>query len=197
MIRFAAILLAVCATAGLGSAAATPKVPSAPSATPPGLVWSGSRGKPLPRFVLKEDSTLRWTMNGPGFQIINQDGNGGGVNSTAHSGAAFLKAGPHLIEVYSWGPWTVRVVKGIEHPQSLGGGFIGFRGNGGRELPPFTTKRGTKLVWTNNGTLFKLESGPFSTFISSQGKRGVRAIPPGLHEYVINALGTWTIGWKP
>ena len=165
MIRIAAVLLAVCATAGLGSARATPTAPSAAAPVP---VFSGSRGRPLP-----------------------------GTTPVNRGHAAFLKAGPHRLDVYAWGPWTVRIVKGIERPQALGGGLIGFRGNGARELPPFTTKRGTKLVWTNNGALFRLESGPFSIFISSQAKRGARAIPAGLHEYVINALGTWTLGWKP
>ena len=97
----------------------------------------------------------------------------------------------------AWAAWTIRIVAGVERPRSLGGGLIGFRGNGGRELPPFTTRRGTKLVWTNTGALFRLDSGPSGPSDQLPGQAGKRAMGRGVHAFVINASGTWTIGWKP
>jgi hypothetical protein len=192
--RFAAMLLVVSATAGLGSAGATPR---APSGAAPGLVFSGYHGRVLPRFTLAEPSTLRWTSNGPALILISQDAHGGGINSTASSGATFLKPGSHLLEVNAWASWTIRIVKGIEQPRSLGGGLVGFRGNGSRSLPPFTTRRGTKLIWTNKGSLFQVDSGTLLLSISSQAKRGSRFMVSGPHELTVNASGTWTVGWKP
>lgn len=194
MLRFTAILIAVCATVGLGSAGATSRTAQPAAAGP---VFSGNGDQPLPAFTVSVPSTLRWTTKGPAFQIYSLDGLGGGVNASAPSGATFLNPGTHRLEVNAWTGWTIRVVKGVERPKSLGGGLVGFRGNGGRDLPPFTTRRSTKLIWTNSGALFRLASGPFSMTIRSQAKGGKRSMGAGLHEFEVNAIGSWTIGWKP
>jgi hypothetical protein len=188
------MLIVVCSTVGLGSASATPRTPSA--ATAP-LVFSGSGDRTLPSITVSVPSTLRWTSNGPAFQVFTRTALGGSINSAAGSGATYLKAGTYQLEINAYAAWTMRIVPGAERPRSLGGGLIGFRGNGGRELPPFTTRRGTNLVWTNNGAFFRLDSGPFTLAIKSQAKRGKRHLPSGSHEFVVNASGTWTIGWKP
>lgn len=194
MIRFIATLIAVCATVGLGSAGATPR--TAPSAAE-GPVFSGSDDRTLPPFTVSVPSTLRWTTNGPLFMITPEDLFGGGVISSARSGATFLSAGTHRLKLDAYGSWTVRIVKGVERPQPLGDGLVGFRGNGARELPPFSTERRINLVWTNSGTLFVLYSGSFTKPIKSQAKRGKRFMPAGLHEFKISAVGSWTIAWKP
>ena len=195
MIRFIATLIAVCATVGLGSAGATPRT-AAPS-TAEGQGFSGRDDKTLPPITVSVPSTLHWTTSGPLFMITPLDLFGGSVISSARSGATFLRAGTHRLKLDAYANWTVRIVKGVERPQPLGGGLVGFRGNGARELPPFSTQHGINLTWTNSGTLFILSSGPFTKSIKSQAKRGTRFMPAGLHEYKIGAVGSWTIAWKP
>ena len=131
------------------------------------------------------------------MQVVAMDLLGGGVNSTAHSGATFISPGTHRLAVNAWAAWTIRIVAGVERPQPLGGGLVGFRGDGARVLPPFSTRRAGSLVWTNSGALFRLDSGGFSWSISSQAKRGKRPLAAGLHELAINAIGSWTVAWKP
>jgi hypothetical protein len=194
LIRFTAILIAVFATVGLGSASATPRTPSAATAAP---VFSGSGDRTLPPITVSAPSTLRWTSNGPAFQVFTRTALGGSINSAAGSGATYLRAGTYQLEINAYAAWTMRIVTGVERPRSLGGGLVGFRGNGGRDLPPFSTRRGTNLIWTNNGAFFRLDSGPFSMSIKSQAKRGKRSMAAGLHEFAVNASGSWTIGWKP
>lgn len=195
MIRFTAILIAVCASVGLGSASATPRAPSAVTGTP---VFSGDGGaQTLPPITVSVPSTLRWTSSGPAFMLITDTALGGSVNSQAASGATYLKVGTYNLSLKVWAAWTIRIVPGVERPRSLGNGLVGFRGNGSRELPPFTTQRGTNLIWTNTGRVFTLDSGPWTLRINSQAKRGKRQLGRGVHTFVINASGTWTIGWKP
>lgn len=194
MIRITATLIAVFATVGLGSAGATTSTLSASTVAPS---WSGSGDKLLPTIKVAVPSTLRWTSSGPLFQIFSTDALGGAVNSAGRSGATFLDVGSHRLEINAYAGWTVRIVPGIERPQSLGGGLVGFRGNGSRELPPFTNKRGTNLIWTNTGPVFQIDSGAFTLSIKSQGKRGKRYMSAGLHEFDVLASGAWTIGWKP
>ncbi|MDX6438855.1 MAG: hypothetical protein QOF45_1438 [Gaiellaceae bacterium] len=194
MIRFTAILIAVFATVGLGSAGATPQAPSGATVGP---AFAGSGDRLLPPITVSVPSTLRWTSNGPLFQIFSTDALGGAVNSAGRSGATLLNVGTHRLEVNAYAGWTIRIVPGVERPQPLGGGLVGFRGNGSRELPPFTTRRGTNLIWTNSGAVFQIDSGAFTLSIKSQGKRGKRYMSVGIHEFDVLASGSWTIGWKP
>lgn len=195
MIRFAAILIVVCATVGLGSASATPQRLS--NATE-GPAFSGGHGDAwLPPIKVSTPSTLRWTSGGPIFQVYALDLLGGELNAAAPSGASFLSVGTHRLRVNAYGSWTIKIVPGVERPKPLGGGLVGFRGNGARDLPPFSTLRGTNLVWTNSGPLFRIFSGPFSLQIKSKAKGGKRFLSPGPHKFTVIAQGSWTIGWKP
>lgn len=194
MLRFTIVLIAVCAVVGLGSASATTRTPSTAAAV---LEFSGSGDRKLPRFKVLVPSTLRWTTSGPAFQMFPMGVLGGWVNSQAPSGATYLQAGTHQLEINAYAAWTVKIVSGIERARPLGGGLVGFRGNGDRDLPPFTTSRGTTLVWTNSGAVFRINSGAFTLAVKSSAKRGTRAMPAGLHEFKITAMGSWTIGWKP
>ena len=194
MLRFTIALIAVCALIGLGSASATAQRPTAAAAA---LEFSGSGDRKLPRFTVAVPSTLRWTTSGVAFQIFPSGVLGGWINSQAPSGATYLQAGTHRLEINAYAAWTVKIVPGIERPRPLGGGLVGFRGNGDRDLPPFTTSRGTTLVWTNSGAVFRISSGAFTLGVKSSAKRGTRAMPAGLHEFKVTAMGSWTIGWKP
>jgi hypothetical protein len=194
VIRFIAILI-VCATVGLGAASATPRASSAATAGP---VFSGNAGaRTLPTITVRVPSTLRWTSSGPAFLLITDTALGGSVSSQAASGATYLKPGAYNLTLKAWAAWTIRIVADVERPRPLGGGLIGFRGNGSRELPPVTTQRNTNLIWTNNGGLFAVDSGLWTLRISSQAKRGKHKLGRGVHAFVVNASGTWTIGWKP
>ena len=194
MIRFALVLI-VCASVGLGSASATPRAPSTASEA---RVFSGGAGaRALPAITVSVPSTLRWTSAGPAFLVATDTALGGTISSQAASGATYLQPGTYRLTLKAWAAWTIRILAGVERPQPLGGGLIGFRGNGSRELPPFTTKRGTTLVWTNTGSLFSIDSGLWTLRISSAAKRGTRHMGLGVHSFKVNASGTWTIGWKP
>jgi hypothetical protein len=194
MIRLTIVLIAFCSVVGLGSASATPQTPSTAATA---LEFSGSGDRKLPRFKVLVPSTLRWTTSGPAFQMFPMGVLGGWINSQGPSGATYLQAGTHQLEINAYAAWTVKIVPGIEHTRPLGGGLVGFRGNGDRDLPPFTTARGTTLVWTNSGAVFRIASGAFTLAVKSSAKRGTRAMPAGLHEFKVTAMGSWTIGWKP
>jgi len=195
MLRYTTVLIAVFVTVGLGSASATPQAPAGAATE---RTFSGSADKTLPPFTLPVPSTLRWTSNSPIFLILPSSSlMGGSVNSAARSGATFLPAGTHQLGVKSFASWTIRIVPGIERPRALGNGRVGFRGHGGRDLPPFTLRRGTTLVWTSGGQVFRLSGDPFMAPIKSQASRGTRRVTAGLHTWTVNATGTWSVGWKP
>jgi hypothetical protein len=195
MLRLTTALIAVFVTVGLGSASATPQ---APAATSTELTFSGNNRRTLPPITLSVPSTLRWTTVGPAFMILPSNSlTGGSVNSAARSGATFLHAGNHQLYVRGWAGWTIRIVSGIERPRTLGGGLVGFRGNGGRDLPPITLARGKTLVWTNAGGIFRLSGDPFTAPIKSQASRGTRRVAAGPHTWTVTATGTWSVGWKP
>ena len=90
---------------------------------------------------------------------------------------------PTALTLKAWAAWTIRITAGVERPRPLGGGLIGFRGNGSRELPPFTTLRGTDLIWTNTGGLFSIDSGLWTLGVSSAAKRGKRHMGRGVHTF--------------
>ena len=190
MIGRTALLLAVCAGA-IGSAVAAPAAPAGP-------VFSGSGGKSLPLFKVTVGSTLRWTSTVPAFQLFPKRGTAGGtVSAKALSGATYLEPGSYRLDVLTKGGWKISVASGIERPRPLGDGLVGFRGNGARDLPPFTTRRGTSLYWTNTGSTFELTSNDFSVAVSSHAKRGRSFMVRGRQRLSVNAVGTWTVGWKP
>jgi hypothetical protein len=195
VIRLAAILIAVFASVGLGSAGAAPRTPATATEA---LAFSGNASaRTLPTITISVPSTLRWTSSGPAFLLITDTALGGSISSQAASGATYLKPGAYNLTLKAWAAWTIRIAAGVERPRSLGGGLIGFRGNGSRELPPFTSQRGTDLIWTNTGSLFSIDSGLWTLRVSSTAKRGKRHMGRGVHAFVVNASGTWTIGWKP
>lgn len=195
MIRCTAVFIAACAIVGFGSASAAPLSAATAAAGP---VFSGNGGKSLPPFRVKVPSTLRWTNSDSIFQIFPKNALGGGsVNSAAGSGATYLKPGAYRLDVNAIGNWKIRIVAGVERPQSLGGDLVGFRGNGGCDLPPFTNRRSTNLIWTNSDSIFQIFSSDFSVSVNSQAKRGKSYMDAGRHQLAVNAIGTWTIGWKP
>lgn len=195
--RGTVLLIAVCAVVfGLGSASAGRPFMT-PTATT-GPIFAGNGGKALPPFKVTVASTLRWTNNGSIFQIFPKSALGGGsVNSTARTGATYLKPGSYRLDVNAIGSWKIQIVAGVERPQALGSGLIGFRGNGGRDLPPFSNRRGTNLLWTNSGSIFQIFSSDFSVSVNSQAKQGKTYMDAGRHQLTVNAIGTWTIRWKP
>lgn len=162
------------------------------------LVFRGNGGKTLSPFRLTKPSTLRWQASGGIFQVFPAGLTGGSVNSQASSGATYLKPGRYKLTVNAIGSWVIRVAAGIERPQRLPGGFVGFTGNGGRDLPPFTVRRAGTLYWRAAGGLFQLFpddlDGPS---VNSQGRRGTTYMEAGTHQLTVNALGSWTIWWRP
>ena len=195
MVRFTIVLVAVCAAVGLGSAGAAPRMPAA--ASEPQLFSGNAGARTLPRITVSVPSTLRWTSSGPAFLVATDTALGGSISSQAASGATYLEPGAYRLTLKAWAAWTIRITAGVERPRPLGGGLIGFRGNGSRELPPFTTLRGTDLIWTNTGGLFSIDSGLWTLRVSSAAKRGKRHMGRGVHTFAVNASGNWTIGWKP
>ena len=195
VIRRTTLLAAVCACVAVATAGATTASPVTSSAGP---AFSGKGRKTLPLFRVTVGSTLHWTNSGAAFQIVPRRGTAGGaVSSTGASGATYLEPGRYRLEVQAVGTWKIRVASGIERPRSLGGGLVGFRGNGARDLPPFTTRRGTNLVWTNTGAKFEVSSNDFSVQISSRAKSGKGFMVRGRQRLTVNAVGDWTVGWKP
>jgi hypothetical protein len=189
------LLVGVICVLGASAAAARPSE-SATAAQPK---FSGNGGKSLPPFRVTRPSTLRWKNSGAIFQIFPKGlGSGGSVNAASRSGATYLKPGSYRLDVNAIGSWSIHVVPGIERPRPLGNGLVGFRGNGGRTLPPFSTRRGANLVWTNSGAIFQIFADDFSDVsVNSQAKRGTSYMDAGRHALTVNAIGAWTIAWKP
>ncbi|MDX6482823.1 MAG: hypothetical protein QOE95_594, partial [Gaiellaceae bacterium] len=142
---------------------------------------------------------LRWTNTGRIFQTFSKGLAGGNVNSTARTGATFLEPGSYRLSVNAIGSWVIRIVAGVERPARLGGGRMGFKGNGGRELPPFTTRRGGQMSWTNSGSIFQIFNQTLSGGgdVNSQAHRGTTYLDAGQHKLAINAIGNWIVSWKP
>ena len=93
MLRLTAILIAVFATVGLGSANATPQTPARATDRP---AFSGNADtRRSPTITLSVPSTLRWTSSGPAFLLITDTALGGSISSQAASGATYLKPGAY------------------------------------------------------------------------------------------------------
>lgn len=191
-------LSVLCAVVAIGAVAAIGAATAAPEVASAGPVFSGSGRTSLRPFKVEAASTLRWTNDGPIFQIFPRNVSGGGsVNAAARAGATYLKPGTYMLNVRAVGNWTIRIVSGAERPRSLGGGMVGFRGNGRRDLPPIENRLGTKLLWTNSGSIFQIFSGDFSVAVNSRGERGSTSMAAGRHQLTVNAIGSWTVRWKP
>lgn len=158
--------------------------------------FSGNGGKTLAPFTVSADSTLSWTNDGDVFQLFNAAlTNSGTVNSTARRGTTYLPRGRYSLQVNAIGNWTITIRRGAERPLRLGGGAIGFRGNGGKALPPVGVAKGSTLSWSNSGEIFQLFNESLSTdgTVNSQAGRGTTYLPKGTYKLYVNALGNWTI----
>jgi hypothetical protein len=161
--------------------------------------FRGNGGQSLPPFRITHPSTLFWTSDGELFQIFPKGLGGGNVNSQARAGWTYMPSARYRLDVNAIGNWTIKVVPGVVRPRQMGAGWIGYRGNGGLALPPFSTRRGTTLRWTASGSLFQIFSKEFSGGgdVNSQAHRGSTYLEKGKHTLTINALGNWTIAWRP
>jgi hypothetical protein len=165
-----------------------------------GPSFSGNGSRSLPPFRVSTPSTMFWRNTGDIFQTFPKGASSnGGVNSQAHSGTTYMPSGTYRLTVNAIGSWTIRVTTGTERPQAMGGGRVGFRGNGSRDLPPFKTRHGSQLVWTNTGSIFQIFPKEFSGGgdVNSQAHRGTSYMDAGTHTLTVNAIGTWTVRWKP
>jgi hypothetical protein len=163
------------------------------------ITFRGNGGKSLPPFRVSRSSTLFWTSGGSVFQIFSTGLGGGTVNSQARSGWTYMPPARYRLDVNAIGNWRIRVIAGVVRPQRMAAGWIGYRGNGGLDLPPFVTRRGTTLRWTSSGSIFQVFSKEFSGGgdVNSQAHRGSTYLEKGKHTLTINALGAWTIAWRP
>jgi hypothetical protein len=164
-----------------------------------GSSFSGNGSKTLPPFRVASASTLLWTNSGDIFQIFPKGLGGGGVNSQGRSGATYVRPGSYRLSVNALGSWTIRIVAGVERPRAMTGGRVGFRGDGSRDLPPFTTRHGGQLAWTATGDIFQIFPKDYGGGgdVNSQARRGTTYLDAGTHELSVNALGSWTLSWKP
>jgi hypothetical protein len=75
---------------------------------------------------------------------------------------------------------------------------MGFSGNGGRQLPPFTTAHTGQLSWTCDGAHFQLLAAlGRNGNVDSQAHKGSTRLAAGKHGLTVNAIGRWTVAWKP
>jgi hypothetical protein len=180
------------------SASASARGASAAGATS-GRIFRGDGGKTLPPFSVSQPSTLYWSNNGGVFQIFPSGAQTHGtVNSQAAKGWTYLPSGRYLLQINAIGSWVIQVVPGIVRPQRLGGGWVGYRGNGGLELPPFRAPRSEQLYWRATGDIFQIFSAGFTgVTVNSQAHKGSTYMSRGTQQLQVNALGAWVISWRP
>jgi hypothetical protein len=162
-----------------------------------GRIYHGNGGKTLAPFRVAAPSTLRWNASGGIFQIFNSNiSSGGGVNSQASAGATYLKPGRYELQVNAIGSWTIRIAAGVEHPTRIGP-RVGFKGNGGRDLPPVVFRHSGQLVWRASGGIFQIFDSNLlgGVAVNSQAGHGTTYVHSGKHQLTVNALGAWTISW--
>ena len=141
--------IAVALVGLVGASLASARTAHDASSTP---TYRGNGGETLPPIRVTAPSTLLWAANGGLFSIFsNADTDGGTVNSTASKGWTYVTPGRYTLQINAIGNWAFRIVRGIEAPQKLSGGLIGYRGNGGLDLPPFRFARSEQVYWTNSG----------------------------------------------
>jgi hypothetical protein len=169
---------------------------STAGATTTGPNFSGNGGKTLPPFSVKVASTLFWTNSGGVFQIYA----GGAkvlVNSPAKRGWTYVVPGRYQLKVNAIGSWAIKLRAGYVRPQRLKGGLLTYSGSGGLTLPPFTTKHGTNLRWRATGGIFQIFSEGTNVEVNSAAHAGSTYLSAGRHDFMVNALGSWTISWHP
>jgi hypothetical protein len=195
MTRRSVLVLPAIALVALTAAVAVAAQPARQA----GPSFSGNGSKTLAPFRITSPSTLVWSNSGEIFQIFPKGLGGGSVNSAGHSGTTYVRAGSYQLTVNAIGTWRIRVVAGVQRPQSMGGGRVGYKGNGSCDLPPFTTRHGGQLVWTNSGQIFQIFSKDFSGGgdVNSQAHRGSTYLEAGSHELTLNVMGSWSLSWKP
>jgi hypothetical protein len=182
----------------LARAVARRMAPATVAAAPARFTFTGSGGKTLPPISISKPATLHWVASGGIFQIFVSGSAGGDVNSQARSGATYLAPGRYKLQINAIGIWRITIAPGVERPHALGAGRVGFTGSGGRTLPPFSTRRGTTLRWRASGGLFQLFSdGTNGPEVNSQAASGTTYMDSGRHQVTVNALGAWTIAWRP
>jgi hypothetical protein len=187
--------VACATTAVLAALVATASSAGAPTAGL-GPIFRGDGGKTLPPFTVRVGSTLRWANNGGIFQLF-ASGTHGSVNSQAHNGWTYLPPGRYKFQVNAIGSWTIKIDGGAVAPRRLSGGWLGYSGNGGLELPPFHSRSGS-LKWKNSGSIFQIFSDDFSGGgdVNSQAHSGSTYLSAGTHRLTVNAIGSWTITWR-
>lgn len=189
----AVFVMAIIAASAVG-AAATP----ANSRRPATLQFVGFGSRYLPPFQVTTPSTMLWKNTGEVFQTFSKGIDGANVNSAARNGATYLAPGSYRLNINAIGTWTIRIVPGAERPKSLGNGLVGFKGSGGRDLPPFTTRQAGELHWTNNGSIFQILNDSFSGggSVNSHAHTGIAYLDAGTHRLSVNAIGTWIVSWR-
>jgi hypothetical protein len=164
-----------------------------------GRIFRGNGGKTLPPFSVSQPSTLFWTNNGGIFQIFPSGASGNGsVNSQAAKGWTYLPAGRYALQINAIGDWVIDIELGVVRPRRLRGGSVGYRGNGGLQLPPFHAPRNEQLYWQATGDIFQIFSSGFSGVeVNSQAHKGSTYMRRGTQTLQINAIGSWVIYWRP
>ena len=165
---------------------------------PARVSFSGSGSTQLPPFQVATPSTMVWRNTGYVFQTVSKGLVGGMVNSAAPRGATYLKPGSYRLSIDAVGSWTIRIVAGVERPKSLGNGLVGFKGSGGRDLPPFSTRHAGQLYWTNTGSIFQILNDSFygGGSVNSKAHKGVAYLDAGTHQLSVNAIGSWVVSWR-
>jgi hypothetical protein len=109
-----------------------------------------------------------------------------------------MPPGRYTLQVNAIGNWTIKITPGIMRPTKVVPGYVGFRGNGGLLLPPFSTRRGTTLHWRASGGFFQLFSEGFNgPDVNSEASHGTTYMQAGRHEVTVNGMGAWVIYWRP
>jgi hypothetical protein len=164
------------------------------------VAFSGNGGKSLPPFTVQRGSTLYWRAGGDIFQLFSSGIAGGSVNSQAGSGWTYLATGRYQYDVNAIGNWSIRVVEGkVVHPASVGSGLVGYRGNGGMDLPPVKFGSARSVGWRASGGIFQLFDDNLmgGANVNSQATSGTTYARSGTHRWTVNALGGWVVGWRP
>ena len=189
-----AVLATVVITASALGAAAAPAHARHPAA----LRFVGFGSRYLPPFEVATPSTMVWKNTGEVFQTFSKGVDAANVNSAARNGATYIAPGSYRLNINAIGSWTIRIVPGVERPQSLGGGRVGFKGSGGRDLPPFTTRQAVQLHWTNTGSIFQILNPSFygGGNVNSKAHKGVANLDAGAHQLSVNAIGSWVVSWR-
>ena len=193
-----AVIGAVLATAVITASALGAAAAPAHARHPAALRFVGFGSRYLPPFQVATPSTMLWKNTGEVFQTFSKGVDAANVNSAARNGATYLAPGSYRVNVNAIGTWTIRIVPGAERPQSLGSGLVGFKGSGGRDLPPFTTRQAVQLRWTNTGSIFQILNDSFygGGSVNSKAHKGVAYLDAGTHQLSVNAIGSWVVSWR-